>query len=79
MIPKSAFIALTTLMLSAWAFGIVCDRLLTGWLQTHADQHDQDPPRHGCDTCRFSGVDPREEPCLTCVTDDDIDMWEEKT
>ena len=75
MIPKTAFAALTILTVAAWLFGIVCDRLLTGWLQTHDDQHDQDPPRHGCDTCKFSGVDPREEPCVDCANGD-IDRWE---
>lgn len=37
MIPKTAFAALTALMLSAWAFGIVCDRLFSAWLQWHTD------------------------------------------
>jgi len=77
MIPKTAFAALSILMLSAWAFGIVCDKLFTGWLQTHADQHDQDPPRHGCDNCRYANVDPREEPCVDCANGD-IDRWEMK-
>lgn len=28
MIPKEAFIALALVMVSAWAFGIVCDRMI---------------------------------------------------
>lgn len=64
MIPKTAFAALTALMLSAWAFGIVCDKLFMAWLQGHTDgteddteaDHDRwedDPePTNRCDTCR---------------------------
>lgn len=77
MIPKEAFWPITAVMVLGWIFGIFCNRLFSAWLQTHDDQHDQDPPRHGCDTCKFSGVDPREEPCVDCANGD-IDRWEMK-
>ena len=87
MIPRTAFAALTALMLSAWAFGIVCDRLFTSWMQGRTDgtedgteaDHDRwedDPePTNMCDTCKWDRVPLWNADCYKC---NDYDKWEAK-
>ena len=91
MIPRTAFAALTALMLSAWAFGIACDRLFTAWMQGRTDgsedstddgteaDHDRwedDPePTNRCDTCRWEKV-PQWDEEAHCSACDGYDGWE---
>ena len=91
MIPKEAFIALALVMVSSWAFGIVCDRMFSAWLQGHTDgteddtedgteaDHDRwedDPePTNRCDTCRWEKVPPWDEEAH-CSACDGYDGWE---
>lgn len=78
MIPKEAFAALTALMLSAWAFGVACDRLLSAWMQgrtdgsedsTEADHErwEDDPePTMPCVGCPDENTSMFDDPCISC-------------
>ncbi len=75
MIPKTAFIALALVMASAWAFGVVCDRMFIRWhngLKTPSEDADHDrwegdpEPTRRCDTCKHDGLTWYDEPCDSC-------------
>ena len=74
MINKTAFAALSLIMAVAWAFGIVCDRLLTRWFHSLSEPQDK-PERRACDTCKYEYTNPKEYPCNECA-EDDMDLWE---
>lgn len=73
MIPKEAFIAIASIMVIGWVFGIVCDKLLTRWTKTRKKLN-KTFERRSCDTCRYEYTNPNESPCKECA-DDDIDLW----
>lgn len=74
MIPKEAFIALSLIMVSAWAFGIFCDRMITRWHKSLAEpQDDPDIVRYTCDNCKYKDWSWYDEPCDSCTGD----KWEE--
>ena len=75
MIPKTAFIALALVMVSAWAFGIFCDRMIIKWHKSLTEPS-EDEDKHTCDRCKFGKFRPQEYPCCECLQDDDIDRWE---
>ena len=75
MIPKTAFIALALVMVSAWAFGGFCDRLLIKWCDGLKTPH-EDTEKRTCDNCKHGKTRPQDEPCCECLQDDDIDRWE---
>lgn len=37
MIPKEAFVSIASLMVLGWVFGIVCDRMILRWTQSHTE------------------------------------------
>ena len=74
MINKTAFMALSLIMVVSWGFGIVCDKLLTRWLNGLSDPQDK-PERHACDTCKYEDTNPKRFPCNVCA-EDDMDLWE---
>lgn len=73
MIPKEAFAAITAVMVVGWAFGVVCDRMLTHWAKTRKKPN-KAAERRSCDNCKYEYTNPNESPCKECA-DDDIDMW----
>lgn len=74
MINKTAFMALSLIMVVSWAFGIVCDKLLTRWFNSLSESSGE-PERHACDTCKYENTNPKESPCKECA-EDDMDLWE---
>ena len=74
MINRTAFVALLLIMVVSWVFGIVCDKMLTRWLES-LSKPQETPERRSCDTCKFEYSNPLESPCKECA-DDDIDMWQ---
>ena len=70
-----SLLAIASIMVVGWAFGIVCDRLITRWSQGHTEP-DNEPEKRSCDTCRYGKVRPQDEPCCDCLQDDDMDLWE---
>lgn len=73
MINKTAFMALSLIMVVSWAFGAVCDRMITRWFKS-LYKPQKTPERRSCDTCKYEYTNPNESPCKECA-DDDIDMW----
>ena len=73
MINKTAFVALSLIMVVSWAFGIVCDKMLTRWIES-LSKPQKTPERRSCDTCKYEYTNPNESPCKECA-DDDIDRW----
>ena len=72
-----SLLAIASIMVLGWLFGIVCDRLITRWSQGHTEP-DNETEKRSCDTCRYGKVRPQDEPCCDCLQDDDIDRWEAK-
>ena len=73
MINKTAFMALSLIMVVSWAFGAVCDRMITRWFNS-LYKPQKTPERRSCDTCKYEYTNPNESPCKECA-DDDIDRW----
>ena len=73
MINKTAFVALSLIMVVSWAFGAVCDRMITRWFNS-LYKPQKTPDRRSCDTCKYENTNPNESPCKECA-DDDIDRW----
>lgn len=73
MINKTAFMALSLIMVVSWAFGIVCDKMLTRWFKGLSEPQ-KTPERRSCDTCKYEYTNPNESPCKEC-SEDDIDRW----
>ena len=73
MINKTAFVALSLIMVVSWAFGAVCDRMITRWFNS-LYKPQKTPERRSCDTCKYEYTNPNESPCKECA-DDDIDRW----
>lgn len=73
MINRTAFMALSLIMVVSWAFGIVCDKMITRWFES-LYKPQKTPERRSCDTCKYEYTDPKESPCKECA-DDDVDMW----
>jgi hypothetical protein len=74
MINKTAFVALSLIMVVSWVFGAVCDRMITRWFNS-LYKPQKTPERRSCDTCKYEHTNPNESPCKECA-DDDIDMWQ---
>ena len=66
MINKTAFVALSLIMVVSWVFGIVCDKMITRWFNS-LYKPQKTPERRSCDTCKY-------EYTKECA-DDDIDRW----
>lgn len=77
MINRTAFVALSLIMVVSWVFGAVCDRMITRWFNSLSEPSDE-PVRHACDTCRYEDTNPTMSPCRECA-EDGIDMWEPAT
>ena len=73
MINKTAFVALSLIMVVSWVFGAVCDRMITRWFDS-LYKPQKTPERRSCDTCKYEYTNPNETPCKECA-DDDIDRW----
>ena len=75
MIPKTAFIAITAVMVLGWLFGIVCDRMFTRWSGSRSEPpEDPDIVRYTCDNCKHKDLSWYDEPCDSCTGD----KWEEE-
>ena len=75
-----SLLAIASIMVLGWLFGIVCDRLLVRWFEGHSeatqdgsedhDRWENDPeptePEHVCDTCKYNEFNEWYEPCLHC-------------
>ena len=72
-----SLLAIASIMVLGWLFGIVCDRLLVRWLEGHSEttqdgseDHDRwegDPePTRRCDTCKHDDLTWYDEPCDSC-------------
>lgn len=69
-----SLLAIASIMVVGWAFGIVCDRLLTRSTKGFSEPSDE-PERHACDTCKYDETNPKDYPCCECA-EDDMDLWE---
>lgn len=73
MINKTAFVALMLIMVVSWMFGIVCDEMLTRWLESLSEANNT-PERRSCDNCKYEYTNPLESPCKECA-DGEVDYW----
>ena len=69
-----SLLAIASIMVVGWAFGIVCDRLLTRSTKGLSEPSGESE-RHACDTCKYEDTNPNESPCKECA-EDDMDLWE---
>ena len=72
MINKTAFMALSLIMVVSWAFGAVCDRMITRWFNS-LSKPQETPERRSCDNCKHKDKSWYEEPCDECSCGDN---WE---
>ena len=81
-----SLLAIASIMVLGWVFGIVCDRLLVRWCEGHSEatqdgseDHDrwEDDPvsTNMCDTCKWDRVPLWNADCYKC---NDYDKWEAK-
>ena len=81
-----SLLAIASIMVLGWLFGIVCDRLLVRWAQSHTDgsedateDHERweaDPvPTMPCRGCLHEETSMFDEPCLSCIQTSE---WEKK-
>lgn len=73
MINKTAFVALALIMVVSWAFGAVCDRMITRFTNS-LKKPKKGRERRSCGNCLYEYTNPHESPCKECA-DDDIDRW----
>ena len=67
-----SLIAIASVMAVSWAFGVVCDRIFTRWiesLKTPSDGGSEDPDIDlvMCKDCIFRDKTLFEEPCISCT------------
>ena len=73
MINKTAFMALSLIMVVSLAFGAVCDRMITRWFNS-LSKSQETPERRSCDNCKYEYTNPLESPCKDCA-DGEVDYW----
>ena len=81
-----SLLAIASIMVVGWAFGIVCDRLLVRWFEGHSeatqygsedhDRWEDDPvPTMPCRGCLHEETSMFDEPCLSCIQTSE---WEKR-
>ena len=70
-----SLIAISIAMITAWAFGIFCDRMFIKWMNGLKKPSGNDAAgvtKYSCDTCKHKHMTWYDEPCDECTGD----KWE---